>query len=313
MIKIEKGNLSCAEIEGVISLYSRVIPEHKRDIRYYNWLNKVVYPETITAVCYHNKKVIGHYAIHKSKCQLDNNTEIVIGYGTQAVLDPEYNNSVSIFDISSYCLELAKCDGIQVVYGFPNNNYALIQEKIERWDKIKKIDAVNLNYKKFENNSDLDFSEVNDITDLKKCLDNIKNINPNNKIKIIRDSNYYINRYLKKPTNNYLIYKVTRGKNILGFIFTKYYQDNFYHLVDSLYDNSKVCYNQIVKIFLTTNYKKKTVSIWDVPERIRKDHEESKGFKTHFLSKNLSLKNDVYCRLLDYNLWQLQLGDSDAF
>jgi hypothetical protein len=61
---------------------------------------------------------------------------VLAGHGVHAFVSPEYRSAVSIFQVSAHAYRLAQAAGLQFLYGFPNANYRLVQEKIERWRSV---------------------------------------------------------------------------------------------------------------------------------------------------------------------------------
>ena len=113
------------QIFGLFQKYTK----YKRDASFWTWMNRIL-SDSIVVVAEEEGNIIGHYAILPRTCVLNNGLELKAGLGVHAFVAPDRRNEISIFSISSLAYKLAKEKGIDFVYGFPNQNYRLIQEKI---------------------------------------------------------------------------------------------------------------------------------------------------------------------------------------
>jgi hypothetical protein len=85
--------------------------------------------------------VVGHYAILPLELRLTDGRVVLAGHGVHAFVSPAHRQSVGIFQISAHAYRMAQAAGLQFVFGFPNANYRLVQEKIERWRMVSLFKA----------------------------------------------------------------------------------------------------------------------------------------------------------------------------
>ena len=108
-----------------------------RDDKFWIWINRILCSDSIVAVAEKNNEIVAHYAFIPRNIIVGNEI-LKSGIGLHAVVSPDVRNSLSIFQISNLVYDKARKDGYDLIYGFPNTNYRLIQEKIER-----KIDYIH--------------------------------------------------------------------------------------------------------------------------------------------------------------------------
>ncbi|MDA7664098.1 GNAT family N-acetyltransferase, partial [bacterium] len=114
---------------------------YQRDAAFWLWSNRV-WPESrsIVTVAEEEGVVVGHYAILPLTLNVGNR-KLSAGIGVHAFIAPSHRKKVPIFQISKKCYAQAKEAGLQLIWGFPNANYCLIQEKVEGWQRVELFDA----------------------------------------------------------------------------------------------------------------------------------------------------------------------------
>ena len=129
------------DAERICALFQRHTP-YQRDAAFWLWLNRLVPARpSIIAVAEVNGAIAGHYAILPTELRLPDGRVVLAGHGVHAFVSPEYRSEVSIFQISAHAYRLAEAAGLAFVYGFPNANYRLVQEKLERWRSVSLFKA----------------------------------------------------------------------------------------------------------------------------------------------------------------------------
>lgn len=118
---------------AVCELFSRHTP-YRRDFAFWHWLNREVPTQpSVVAVAELDGEIVGHYGILPVELRLPDGATVLAGHGVHAFVSPDCRGEAGIFQISAKAYQLAAQAGVQFVYGFPNPNYRLVQEKIERW------------------------------------------------------------------------------------------------------------------------------------------------------------------------------------
>ena len=120
---------------------------YQRDPQFWCWINQCLGSmPPIIVVAEINSDVIGHYAIIPHPMMVGGKI-ITVGFGIHALIDSKFRKEVSIFDITTLAYKLAKERGLKLIYGFPNQEYRLIQEKIERWQKVSFFNSIEFSTK----------------------------------------------------------------------------------------------------------------------------------------------------------------------
>jgi hypothetical protein len=307
----------CGDAGKIFSLFQRYTP-YQRDEGFWIWINRLL-AHSIISVAELNGDIVGHYAILPRTCRLKNGFLLQTGLGIHAFVEPQHRDKLSIFLISSLAYELAKERGIQFIYGFPNINYRLIQEKIERWKKVALFNALvkrptqntsslKFNWKKIETNDYKDLLELNEFFEKNELKYN----------RFLSDLDFWYKRYFYHPQNLYEIWKLDNNGLSSGFLVSKFFEvDGFirlhiidfqlsrkYNLIDFLPD--------IESKFSTV----KEIVFWPFNIEVSKSLKAygfiEEGFDTYFGIKILDKSIDDSL-ILDFKDWHLAMGDSDAF
>lgn len=296
-----------------------------RDTKFWIWINRVLNKESIVAVAEDNGSILAHYAVIPRQVTIGN---IVLnsGIGIHAVVDKNVRDELSIFNVSSYVYEEAKRRGIDFIYGFPNSNYRLIQEKIERWIKVSLFNAyecrsLNINLTSFEKIR-LQTVDLNDFSNLYILNDVIEDYHSHSMINLELSADYWLRRYALHPQNPYEILVVECYGGI-GFFVTKKYEKNsvkYLHIIDFVYNNLAIPYLKTMLVCVLRKYKNEAdiYSVWkgdSIFESIIKDMGFIQtGFDTFMGIKILSERaHSLKDKLSDFSDWRLVMGDSDAF
>lgn len=309
--------------KSISEFFTRNSP-YLRDENFWVWINRVLTEKSIVAVAEDNDKIIAHYAVILRTIRCD-------GYiynaalGVHAVVDPDYKNELSIFQVSSFVYKEAKNQGVDFIYGFPNANYRLIQEKIERWNKIALFNAYECKASAFRGSNfvGINFSAVNllDFSELYSLNTLLETIDYENKICFQSSTRYWLNRYALHPQHLYEIVCLS-NKHILGYVVCKRYKKNnlrYLHIVDYVFDKANadifMCLKEVFKFYSNSC---DIFSVWkgdcECNKSILRMGFEACGFETFFGLKPLSdkAKNELDI-LTKFENWRLVMGDSDAF
>ncbi len=295
-----------------------------RNEEFWIWINRVLSEDSIVAVAESMGKIVGHYAVIPRIIKISD-LKLKAGIGIHALISPAYRDQLSIFQISTLVYEEARRKGFDLIYGFPNSNYRLIQERIERWKKISvfrtyecskaSINQKNIVGTTLEIVNLLDFSQLYQLNDALECTKRTSTIY------LETNASYWLRRYFLHPQKPYEIIKVLYH-GVQGFFVIKKYLKNgirYTHIIDYTYNISQA----VLKGFLITifNYYSETTDVfsaWKGDRTFEKTINDlgfvDNGFDTFFGVKILSDKaKSLESSVCDFSNWRLVMGDSDAF
>ena len=317
-IQIRLANIS--DVEQINSLLQRNAPQYLRDHAYWLWIHRLIgCDSSISVVADIGQKIIGHYAIIPTEIWIKEKV-YPAGLGIHALVDKQYN--VSILDISKMAYEEAEKKGLKFIYGFPNKNYRLIQEKLERWKKIALFNAYE-----FSSNIETTLPENLTCVPVENNYDSLFNLgkllelgykNKCNRIK--KNIQYYYFRYLNHPQKLYDVFFIYLREKLVGCLFMKKFiaenGDTRLHLVDFL-RTEDLSYSQIIQFckYYANQAGIKSISIWPIHVEFEQELNVQGfapvGFDTFFgikLLDNEWNQQDIF----NFENWELMMGDSDA-
>lgn len=320
------------DAEKIYTLIDEYTP-YQRDEEYWVWINRLLPIEpSIIIVAEYNNKVIGHYAtlpLH----MVYRDYKFRVGLGVHAIIHPEYRNEVSIFQLTRKAYKVCQKKNIDFIFGFPNKNYQLIQEKIEKWEKVKLFQTYccevnninpsnneNIEYQLIDWKQDELHSVIYMVSDLIE-----RGYKSSDYLHVEKDLHYFLNRYLLHPQSLYQFCWLKKKSNIEGWlVFKKFHGDEGIvkgHLVDFI-ASSAVDYSEVLHVvnrFFFENSKVDVISLWPINEEFREELEtagfQQDGFETYLGVKFLdnSIDQNVRKQILNFENWDLRMGDSDAF
>jgi hypothetical protein len=312
---IRQGNPN--DRDGILALFNNQSPEYQRDVLFWNWINlNLGGQNNIISLAEYAGQIIGHYALIP-KTLVVGGSEYPVGMGIHAVVHKNYRKVVSIMDITSKAIDIAKQLGMVMVYGFPNMNYHLIQEKIERWDVVDRFKSIEVVPDIFQicryrwENAE-NFS-------LKSFLREMEKINSkNHDLRIKTTDHDYFVRYLNHPQNLYDSYVVYDDQDPVAFVVLKVYNQNTGHIIDFKIDKKVE-----IDYFISDCVSKlncKTISQWNTNSKFKESfcnmfHNKTEGFQTNFMVNFLDkdFERQYRTKILQIDNWHLPMGTSDAF
>lgn len=315
------------DADKICALFNKVSPVYERGIAFWIWINRLLSQEkSIVAVAEFEGVLIGHYAIIPRKIIIED-CSFNVGFGIHAVIEPDKSGLVSIFEISNLAYKSAKELGLKFVYGFPNKNYRLIQEKIERWEKVGLFNAYEINIDNYSIEVNIDLltivkvnSSSDSLFEISKILDKMTF---QTKCHIDKNLIYYQNRYLHHPYSLYSCYIIKDLSGKKACVFLKKFKgdnENKGHLIDFVKEEKFEIKNLLdVTVAILKNEGVDLLSFWPIDIEIKQILEYKKltptGFDTFFGIKFLDkdFKNKYSDLLLDFDNWGLMMGESDAF
>lgn len=313
-IVIRQGGIE--DVDSILKLLNKELPQYWNDNPkdFWVWTNKnLSHKESIITLAEYKNKIIGYYCIIPKLLKINNGCDLIqSGMGIHAVVDSDYRKNVSIMEITNLAYKIAKEHGIKMIYGFPNNNYYLIQEKLEKWDKVEIFNSIEIKMlEKFKTVYEL--TEVKNKFNMEVIIDDL--------LSISKDSSYYYDRYINHPRSLYKSFFVTKNNKKVGLLVTKIFESSKGHIIDFII-NKKLNYEDVIK--LSNNYFLDNgidlLSVWPTSNKFKKAISNiysklSDGFNTNFYVKFLDkdfktkYKNDI----TNIDNWNLPMGVSDAF
>lgn len=304
-------------------MFTRNLP-YVRDDKFWVWMNRIITERSVCAVAECDGKIIGHYGILPFDLSVNGET-IHAGHGVHAFTEPEYRQRLFIFKITEVAYKEAQKRGIDLVYGFPNINYRLIQEKIEKWKRISLFNAYELASIEIASKpvADMRLEEVDamDFSDLYQ-IDSFLDISKKSSVYIKKSARFWLERYYLHPQSLYKIYRILKVNELVGYVVLKHYRsetERRLHIVDYV-----ICDNELTADFLHTfllyaKDKCDKVCVWkgdeDFEREIIANGFNATGFDTFLGIKFLNeyLSDEIRNTLLNFANWRLVMGDSDAF
>lgn len=327
---MERINIRYYQTGDAEKIYS-LLAKHTlylRDADFWVWINRILPVEdSIIAVAENNlNEIIGHYAVLPCYIWV-NGYRLKGGLGLHAFVDPSYRDRVSIFEISKLAYKKANELNLKFIYGFPNSNYRLIQERIEKWNRVALFNAYTndiSNLLQLDSEFDLTFENCTDnYTDyfkLSNLLDRVRDIQKEKYVQVDKNLNQYINRYILHPQKLYKNFFIKYNDEIVGFVVIKRFDSGTknLHIIDYLLLDDKYIKSMILKSITIFDDIDRFVS-WHFNTQFKSVLEslnfKQDGFETFFgikfLDNNLELEIKSY--LLNFDKWDLAMGDSDAF
>ncbi|AEA34592.1 GNAT family N-acetyltransferase [Hippea maritima] len=294
---------------------------YDRDEKFWIWINRLLsIKKTVVVVAESKNKIVGHYAVIPQYLNIKGNIYNA-GLAIHAFIHPDYRNTFMVFEITKMMHNLAKKNGIEIIYGFPNSKFRSILLKIHKWKEValfKSLEKFSLERK--EHNFKLIKVEKNYLHyyELSEILDS--QINNKNKVKVEKNLIYFVNRYINHPQNLYKNFFIEKNGQKVAFIVLKIYEKKgvrIGHLIDYV-KNSKISFQDILNIVENYFYDKvNKLSFWKFDETqkeiLLKNGFEEKGFETCLGIKMLIDNKKIENFLLNFDNWTLCMGDSDAF
>lgn len=319
------------DVERVLDLFAAADQRHIFNQYYYIWRNfKCTFGKALSYIIEDesNNQIIGHYSILPQVLKVGT-TSIKGGLGQQALIHPEHRNLQNILDLVNHSTKKAKEYGLEFVYGFPNDNFYLVQERFLKWTKISRfcskeilIDDIVKKLGKVSSSENFDIIRISkrNFSRYKDGLSKMKIHLKADKIILNSNINYIKWRYIDNPISFYSIFAITDKISLLGYIVLKLYytgKELVGHIMQLETSNEKATL-QLFKHSLDY-FKRQGVNkliTWDMNEHLcdlltkitLKD-----GFETNFYCKNLTLDLDTLNKLLDKSMWKMDMHYSDAF
>jgi hypothetical protein len=317
-----------ADAERISDLLTQHSP-YKRDAAFWIWLNRTLPTRSsLVAVAESDGQVVGHYGILPFDLRLPDGTLAKAGHGVHAFVKPDFREQVSIFEITKLAYKLARDAGLVAVFGFPNVNYRLIQEKIERWRCVSLFKAWT---KQSNGSSDsasgvrlesADFTDKSQLqlaTNLWEIMD-VSSLH----IAITGQARWWMIRYVLHPQRPYSFYWYVRQGMRRGLIVAKLFigtEETRAHIIDYVLTDGETPDDMLRAFEFELSTRATRFVHWPVEPTFVKALQnlgyQPDGFETYFglrrLETSPTLSNPVSDPMLETSAWRLPMGLSDAF
>jgi hypothetical protein len=296
---------------------------YKRDAPFWVWINRLISDDrSIIVVAEVDGVIVGHYAIVPRVCKLSAEVELRCGLGIHAFVAPDYRKMVTIFSITKLAYKIASLKGYDFIYGFPNPNFRLLQEKIEGWTQISTFNAF-VKQLKIPDNTQLllewELVHPNNF-DQYFLINELLEISDKKAIHFTKTLPYIINRYVNHPQKLYQNWLLSKDGKLVGLIVTKkiFYDKKRVHIIDYLLKDDSYLSDMLVDFETKFSSNSDVAILWpdskEFSDLIIKKGYEQIGFDTFFGVKILSQKAiAIREELTKFSNWSLNMGDSDAF
>jgi hypothetical protein len=296
------------DVVDIISLFVSSDPGHNRSKAYYKYTDFSGHDDTIRVIA-KNKKgmVVGHYSILLLEFGFKNKL-YKVGYAQQAIIHNKYRNLKLISELHEFAIGKASDKKLDFIFAFSNDNFLKIKTNLFGWHDLGSFysDVIDLHM--------INFKVNHEIEELKKFEHGFK-LNQN-KVSIIKSSNYLNHRLLKNPIDHYKTFIIKSSKNIVtGYISLKFYKSNnelVGHFIDFEANSNSMMESLVAKakeylIF----YGVHKVIFWNRTEyqELFSPYITGKGFSSNFIIKDIVGNREI----LNKELWSLPMILSDTF
>lgn len=292
-IRLLNKDTDIGNFSKFLSLYSK----ERGSQDYINWIYSLCSEESFTYIAYLNKEIIGCYTVCIRDLVL-NNITYKSGIIIQAVVNNQYNDKLSIIDLSFRSFSEAKSRGVDFLITYPNPIYEPVQLKLERVSKIRK-------FKSYIYQGDLlDFESSYQIFDDLNFLTNdyIKNDNG-----FVYTKSLVENRFFNHPFNKYSILYLDES----NFLIVKKFNE-YSHIVYADCKSEKKCIEMFLSYCSRSNLKP---SLWPLKDFdinfLIENNFTSVGFE-YFIGVKV-LNKDLHIKGLKFDDLYIAMADSDVF
>lgn len=278
-------------------------------------------PAVIAVAVNDRGQIVGHYGIQpRVACVAGQSTTVGLGIG--AMMLPEHRDLATFINLVKFIYPLCQQRGIQVIYGFPNQNSWTIFEKFLRWDVRPAIAELVLlpPYAVPETHDDYVFNNILDLRPSAHCEDT-KNI------RILHNSDWLEWRFSRRPNTGYTVFGVgsgtedANGEVSNGYIALKTYVSDgnevWGHILDCQALNPHTLNALIAKsihYFQQSNVAK--ISMWQpTDDMILSSLVKFKFIRSYNIRRYCYyvIDNSINSLIASIQQWSLTMSDSDVY
>lgn len=190
-------------------------------IEYWNWrFRDNPCGKFMIKLMWDEDKLVGHYAISPVKIVKDNR-ELLSGLSMTTMTHPDYAG-LGVFPLLSQalCKDALVSYGVELIWGFPNNNSHRGFIKNLGWSNINLQPTFSLAVGSLKAKKSSEVKEVESFVDYHAVA--YAELAKHYPISVKKDKSYLNWRYVSNPMSKYHIFDVSDGKN--GFVVCKEYK-----------------------------------------------------------------------------------------
>jgi hypothetical protein len=311
--------LEIQDLPILSEFFCRMTP-YERGLKFVNWFYLLQCPSFLAFGAWINDVLVGSVSVVEREIALEDGSIIKCGLSVHALINPEFQENISIFELTKPLYKRCGEVGMKLVLGYPNKNFYFIQEKIDKFKEILRFSALTFKSEEVKDSaSDIKFELISEIHSIAYYLGFQLNKNRKKGLHFQRSLGSYLYRTFLNPESKYLYLRIIEDKDI-GFIVLKEYKDNdsiSLHLVDYFLDKDKSLELVITELLFAQKTRCDKFVFWPLSERLdnflREYGFKDDGFETYFGCKNLGLEEDIFQKITNRNNWQMAMIDSDVF
>jgi hypothetical protein len=252
---------------------------------------------------------------------------IKAGFGIQLFIHNEHRNINNSILIADRVYKRCEKEGINFVYGFPNDYAFPLHSKVMGWEHVADFRCMELHTQKIVSDSEYDSDvKIERIDVFNEEIDNLwqqSSIVDPARNAVIRNSSFLNWKFFNNPLEHYIANVAKINGEIVGYMVLKLFRKGNVlcgHLVDFLSrkQNEKLIFQSLLhRAFKFFGWAKvDVISAWCFPsntyfEMLCSIGFRPTGFNTHFALK--PIKNNDLADLIKYDNWFITMADSDAF
>ena len=315
------------DAEKIARLFTLHTP-YRRDAAFWVWLNRTLPARpSLVAVAEMAGDIVGHYAIVPLDLRRPDGRIVAAGLGVHAFVSPTARREVSIFQVSALAYRLAREAGLEFIFGFPNANYRVVQEKIERWRGVGFFKAWTKSAVTGPTSlarARLGLADFSDDAELHSAMRLWERLDaaPGG-LRVVGQSRWWMLRYVTHPQQPYSIWWVLVDGEKHGLVVAKKFTgdgERRAHLIDYAL-SAEVTLADLLGAFETTFFHEVDRFVhWPVEPAfelaLRAGHYAADGFETYFGVRRIAAgepASGAVADELDFSSWRLPMGLSDAF
>ena len=300
---------------------------HKRTMGFWEWINKYgPFGQSIVEVGELDGKIVATYAVMPVQVQFRNEL-VKAGFGIQLFIHNEHRNINNTILIADRVYKRCEKEGLNFVYGFPNDYAFPLHSKVMGWEHIADFRCMELYTQKIKSDSEYDRDiKIERVEIFNEEIDNLwqqTSIADPAKNAVIRNSSFLNWKFFNNPLEHYIANVAKINGEVAGYMVLKLFRKgNVFcgHLVDFLSrkQNEKLIFHSLLhRAFDFFGWAKvDVISAWCFPsntyfEMLYSVGFRPTGFNTHFALK--PIKNNYLADLVKYDNWFITMADSDAF
>jgi hypothetical protein len=296
---------------------------HLRDVEFWLWTNRIWPNEnSIVVVAENEGEIVAHYAILPLEIRRQGQA-LRAGLGIHALVAPSSRGKIPIFQVTKRCYQIAKEKGLVLLFGFPNKNFRLIQEKVEGWQCVslfRAFEKAPIRHSSCEYT--IDTIHLDTLNSSSRVHDLIERFANDSLYSHACSYAYWQRRFILHPQTVYGIHILMDGSRDLGVlvsrVFTTVEGTTEGQVVDMVMEPGiqRIAVISAIENLFYGNTDK--VCLWplepDFGSALRASGFSQTGFETFFGIKRLDpILASTHPNIGDISKWRLPMAMSDVF